>query len=119
MAKLKAINKTKDTIIASNVRLANNIITRIIGLLLDSSLSEDFGLLIKPAKQIHAYGMRFTFDAIFIDKNDKVIHLIEKMKPWSSPSKLIWNSKKVLEISAGVIAKTNTEIGDIIIFEDN
>ena len=113
---MKAINKTKDTTIATRVRLANNIITRMVGLLLDSHLPEDTGLLIVPGKQIHSFFMRFIFDAVFIDKEGKVIHLIEKMHPWKC-SKLMLKSKQVLELSAGTIEKTNTEIGDIIDFQ--
>lgn len=113
---MKAINKTKNTTIATNVKIANNMITRMVGLLLDSHLPEDKGLLIVPGKQIHSFFMRFIFDAIFIDKEGRVIHLIEKMHPWKC-SKLVLKSKQVLELPAGTIEKSQTEINDIIEFE--
>lgn len=113
---MKAINKTKNNTVATRVKLANNMISRMVGLLLDSHLPEDSGLLIVPGKQIHSFFMRFIFDAVFIDKEGRIIHLIEKMHPWKC-SKLVLKSKQVLELSAGTIEKTNIEIDDIIVFE--
>ncbi|MEW5819536.1 MAG: DUF192 domain-containing protein [Cyanobacteriota bacterium] len=112
---MKAINKTKNSTIASNVRLAKNPLSRMVGLLLDSNLPDDTGLLIVPGKQIHSWFMRFTFDAVFINKEGNVIHLIENMKPWKC-SKLLLKAKSVLELPAGTIAKTNIDINDKIEF---
>lgn len=113
---MKAINKTKANTIATRIKLANNIISRMVGLLLDSHLPEDSGILIVPGKQIHSFFMRFIFDAVFIDKEGNVIHLIERMHPWKC-SKLMLKSKQVLELSAGTIEKANIELGDVIVFE--
>lgn len=112
---MKAINKTKNVSIAEDVRIANNPFTRMVGLLLDSYLPQNCGLVIEPGKQIHSFFMRFTFDALFIDKNGIVVHLIENMKPWGA-SKLVLKSRKVFELPAGTIEKTGTEVGDEIEF---
>lgn len=112
---VKAINTTKNIVIVSRVRVANNPVTRFLGLLPESHLPEDDGLLLVPCRSIHSYFMRFIFDAVFIDKTNKVVHLIENMKPWTASS-YIWKSKKVLELPAGTISRKSIEINDIIEF---
>jgi uncharacterized membrane protein (UPF0127 family) len=55
--------------------------------------------------------MRFTFDAIFLDKDLRVVHLAPEMKPWRI-SKMVFSAKSVLELPAGFIFQTGTELGD-------
>jgi uncharacterized membrane protein (UPF0127 family) len=55
--------------------------------------------------------MRFVFDAIFLDENHRVVHLVPEMKPWKMSS-LVWAAKSVLELPAGAIARSGTELGD-------
>ena len=111
----KVINKTKNTTIAIKVKIANNFIGRTIGLLNRSSITEEEGLLIIPCKSIHSIFMRFEFDAVFLDKNNQVVHLINKM-PKGKVSSFIWQSNKVLELAPGMIEKTNIEIGDVLYY---
>jgi uncharacterized membrane protein (UPF0127 family) len=55
--------------------------------------------------------MRFVFDAIFLDKNLKVVHLVREMKPWRI-SKMVFSAQSVLELPAGLIFQTATALGD-------
>ena len=55
--------------------------------------------------------MKFVFDAVFLDKDLKVVHLMRDMPAWR-PSKMVWQAKSVLELPAGMIAQTGTELGD-------
>jgi len=52
-----------------------------------------------------------VFDAVFLDKELRVVHLMNEMKPWRA-SKMIWAAHSVLEVPAGIIAQTATQIGD-------
>ena len=113
---MKAINKTKDVTLVLDVKIASNPLSRGIGLLLHSTLPEEEGLLIVPCKSIHSFLMRFEFDALFLDRDGKVVHLVKRVKP-SKITRHIWEAYQVLEISAGIIENTNTETGDIIVFE--
>lgn len=61
--------------------------------------------------------MRFVFDAVFIDKNGKVVYLITQMQPWKV-SPYIGKAKKVLELSSGIITEKNIQIGDTLEFVD-
>ncbi len=109
--RLTAINLTRDVRLTECGRIADGFVTRLVGLLRDKTLAQGDGLWIKPCNSIHSIGMHFLFDAIFLDKNLKVVHLMHEMKPWRI-SKLVFSAHSVLEVPAGIIAQTATEIGD-------
>ncbi len=104
-------NLTRQTSIADRVQVADNSLTRMIGLLGHFALEADAGLWIVPCNSIHSFGMRFLFDAIFLDRDLKVVHLVSTMKPWRV-SALIWSAKSVLELPGGAIKRTGTLVGD-------
>ena len=60
------------------IKIANNFFKRFLGLMGKKKLPGGEGLLIAPCKSIHMCFMRFSIDAIFIDKNFviKKFHLI-------------------------------------------
>jgi uncharacterized protein len=109
--RLTVNNLTRGHRLVRTGRIADNLPTRVIGLLLDSAIAEGTGLWIVPCNSIHSIGMRFVFDAIFLDKHNCVVHLVREMKPWRI-SKMVFESHSVLEIPPGLIAVSGTELGD-------
>ena len=61
--------------------------------------------------------MKFSFDAVFLDKTNRVIYLIEKMKPLQV-SPIVFSAVSVLELAEGVIEKTDLQISDVLDFID-
>ena len=108
---LTAINVTRGVRLTTCGRVADTFYTRLIGLLRDKTLEYGDGLWIKPCNSIHSIGMKFKFDAIFLDKNLRVVHLVREMKPWRI-SKMVFSAHSVLELPAGLISQTVTELGD-------
>jgi len=112
MAKrLIATNSTRGAALTENARVADTILTRLVGLLRDSHLEPGDGLWIVPCNSIHSFAMRFVFDAIFLDKQLRVVHLKSEMKPWRT-SALIFSAHSVLELPPGTIHRTGTQPGD-------
>jgi uncharacterized membrane protein (UPF0127 family) len=110
-ARLVARNVTRGTALAECGRVADGAVSRLVGLLRDTQLAHGDGLWIVPCNSIHSFGMKFIFDAIFLDKQQRVVHLMREMKPWRmSPLKFAAHS--VLELPAGLIAASATELGD-------
>ena len=109
----QAFNTTRQSVVAAEVRMANQFFSRLIGLMGQPGLPPQEGLWIVPCADIHSCFMRFEFDAIFVDKQHKVLHLVERMKPWRI-SKLVRGGHAVLELPAGAVAASGTEIGDLI-----
>ncbi len=108
---LTATNLTRGTSLAHCARVADTPATRVVGLLHDTMLAEGDGLWIVPCNSIHSFWMKFIFDAVFLDKKLRVVHLVREMKPWRI-SKIAFSAHSVLELPPGLIAKTLTEIGD-------
>ena len=109
--RLTAINTTRDVRLTECARVADGLLTRLVGLLRDRQLAQGDGLWIIPCNSIHSIGMKFIFDAIFLDKNLRVVHLMREMKPWRI-SKIVFSAHSVLELPAGLISQTATGLGD-------
>ena len=114
----KIINKSNNKLLADKVKIAGNFIDRLVGLLNRSDLSMGEGLLIVSCNSIHSFGMRFNFDAAFLDKNNKVVHVIKKMRAWRV-SPIIFKAHSVLELPAGALNEAEVKIGDYLEFIQN
>ena len=65
-----------------------------LGLLRDKQLKQGDGLWIVPCNSIHSIGMKFVFDAVFLDKDLRVVHLMREMRPWQI-SKMVFSAHSV------------------------
>ena len=104
-------NKTKQTFLAYRMRVADSILSRLVGLLGRRSLEPDSGLWIFPSRGIHTLGMMFDIDVIFLDRDLKVVAVREVVHPFSMTG-LHLDAESVLELPAHTIFKSRTEIGD-------
>lgn len=110
-------NRTRDVALAERARSAETFVSRSIGLLSSKGLAEGEGLWIAPCNSIHTWFMRFTIDALFLDRDDRVVKVVERMGPW----KMTWiapKAKGVLELPAGTIARTGTKLGDQLVRDE-
>jgi len=76
-----------------------------------SSLQKGDGLLIIPGNSIHTHFMRFPIDVLYLDKTWRVVAIDENMKPWRI-GRIHRNAHSVLELPAGMVAATDTQVGD-------
>lgn len=109
-------NKTKETFLAFRVRVADSILSRLVGLLGRRSLPADSGVWIVPSNAIHTFGLLFTFDAVLVDKDFKVVGIRELLRPF----RIVWpnfKAESVIELPAHTIFKSRTEIGDQLIID--
>jgi uncharacterized protein len=109
-------NETKGTFLAFRVRVADSVLSRLIGLLGKRSLKPDSGVWIVPANSIHTIGMLFSFDVVMIDKDFRVVSTREMVKPF----RLILPKRRaesVIELPAHSIFRSRTEVGDKLVIE--
>src|SRR5437868_1074293 len=109
-------NKSRETFLAFRVRVADSILSRLVGLLGRRSLQPDSGVWIVPANAVHTVGMMFSFDLVLIDKNFKVVGLRELVRPFriTMPER---KAESVLELPAHSIFRSRTKIGDQLVIE--
>ena len=111
-----AWNKTRGSMVGTGIRVADTFVSRLRGLLFTESLGPGEGLWISPCNSIHSFGMRFEFDAVFLGPGEKVVGRYERFRR-NRISRVFWNARGVLELPAGTIERTGTEVGDEIRFE--
>jgi uncharacterized protein len=110
-------NETRGTCLIEHGRAALTHWSRTKGLLGTNSLQPGDGLLIQPCNSIHSFGMRYPFDAVFIDREGIVLHTISRMKPHRL-SRHVFRARGVLELPAGTIDATGTVKGDRVRISD-
>ena len=103
-------NQTRGTTVAEKVILADNPWLRLRGLLGRDSLPAGEGILLTPSPSIHSAFMRFEFDAVFLDRNMRVLRLVERLPAWRARSAK--GGRSVLELAAGEIQARGLQVGD-------
>ncbi len=61
--------------------------------------------------------MRFAIDALFLDREGRVVRAAERLRPWT-PMIVARGAVEVVELRAGAVAETGTQAGDDLVFED-
>ena len=64
------------------VEKADTFFKRLIGLIGRKKIDSATGLLIAPCNSIHMLFMRFSIDAIFIDKEFRIKKIVRNLKTW-------------------------------------
>ena len=110
---MKIQNSRNNAIISENGKYAIKFLDQALGLLLRSNPRS---LLFKTRFGIHTLFLSHFIDVLIIDDIFVVRQKKEQLSPFSFS---FWNPtyKYVLELPAGTIQKTDTQIGDTLIFD--
>ncbi|MFH1191188.1 MAG: DUF192 domain-containing protein [Candidatus Omnitrophota bacterium] len=110
---MRIINLRNNVVLADKVKLANTFWSRLVGLLNRSSLEKGEALVLKPSYAIHTLFMRFSIDALFLDKNSNVVGIIHAIKPFRfSPA--YFGGQLTIEFPEKTLQTTQTQLGDVI-----
>ena len=104
------INRTRESVVCEHTEIADNPWLRLKGLLGRKSLESGHGILLMPSPSIHSAFMRFEFDAVFLDKEFRVLRIEGHIRPWRAL--MAKGTKSVLELAAGEIESRGLEVGD-------
>jgi uncharacterized membrane protein (UPF0127 family) len=113
---IRTINKTKNTVIAQETEVADTAFSRLKGLLGRDNLPAGCGLVITQCRSIHMFFMRFGIDVIFVDRKNRVVGTVKRIKPFAL-SPYFWRATKAIELPEGVIDGTRTAVGDEVVVE--
>jgi uncharacterized protein len=87
--------------------------SRMKGLLGRSELRPGEGILLRPASAIHTFFMRFPIDAVFLDRDWRVLAIAGDVAPWRTAGRK--GAKAVLELPAGESARRGLRPGDLLV----
>jgi uncharacterized protein len=114
---LRAFNISRQTVVATRLKVGGTFWGRLIGLLGQSGLSPGEGLWIFPCRAIHTLGMRFSIDVIFLDHGNNVVRTAAAV----APSRVRFGGREArsaVELAVGVIEQSCTVPGDRIEFTE-
>ena len=84
------------------------------GLMLRRSLPPDEGMLFRGAGEIHMFFMRFPIDAVFCDRDLRVLRVARGLRPWRMAATR--GARVVIELADGVA--TDVQPGDVLRIEE-
>ena len=93
------LRTSEGRVVCARCALAVGPWTRFRGLLGRAELADDEGMLFRPTGSIHMFFMRFAIDAVFCDRDLKVIDVERDLKPWRTASRR--GAKVVVELPVG------------------
>ena len=113
MKMVKVTNATRGRTIGTRVGLADSWWTRLRGLIGRPALESDEGLLIKPCRGVHMWGMTYPIDVAFLDRENEVVALYRDLAP-GARTRWHGSARAALELPGGKLAETGTEVGDVV-----
>ena len=112
---VEIVNLTKNVVVGTRIRVADNAIARFVGLLGSQSLESGCGLLIEPSSGIHTFDMGFPIDVVSLDAHMRVLGTWEKLGPFRFAA-IHWRTRRVLELPVGTIGTSRIEVSDQLCF---
>ncbi|MDD9952778.1 MAG: DUF192 domain-containing protein [Candidatus Woesearchaeota archaeon] len=112
-------NKSKETVLHENPRWATSVWQLAKGFMFTAPKNDALIMVFSSPQEVRLH-MLFVFapiDVIALNESGKVIAIKEEFKPWT-----FWHpgvkASAVLELPAGTIARSRTEVGDTIQLPD-
>ena len=106
------LKRENGDVVCDRCVVADSPASRMRGLLGRSELRPGEGLLLRPASSIHTCFMRFPIDAVFLDRDWRVVGISDDIQPWRAASSR--GAKAVLELPAGESDRRGLELGDLL-----
>jgi len=107
-------NRNRESFVGLRVVPADTWRMRLKGLLGNTGTRREDGIWLMPSRGLHTFGMRFPVDLIYLNSANRVIYLVERLRPFRiSPIKR--KCASILEMRTRAIASSNTQVGDELI----
>lgn len=97
---MKVFNATRGLLVSTSASRADTFSSRLFGLIPRRELGAEEGLWLEPCAMIHMCFMSFAIDAVFLDKDLRVLRVLEDFRPWRF-SPWVSGARGVLELPSG------------------
>ncbi len=113
---MKIICRETQRVLAERVILCDTAWTRLRGLI-GRTIGRGTCLCITPCDRIHTCFMSYPIDAVFVDRENRVVHVEPALVPWRATRK-VSGAVAVLESRIGWIAETAIRTGQQLVWAD-
>ena len=107
------LERPDGALVCERCLLTETPLARMKGLLGRAGLKRGEGILLRPASSIHMWFMRFAIDAVFLDRENRVLRVAERLGPWRLAG--CRGAKAVLELAAGECERVGLAPGDRVV----
>ncbi len=97
------------SVVAERVHRARSLSERARGLLRRPPLGPGEALVIEPTRSVHTFGMRYSIDVCFCDREWLVLHVVTSLRP-RRITRWVRRARYVLEAPAGALE--GLDLGD-------
>ncbi len=111
------VTDTEGRVIARSVTRADSEVSKTIGLLTKSKLSDGDGMWFPRCKVIHTWGMRTSIDVVFLDARCEIVRIVEWAKTWRVYTGGA-NASAVVELAPGTVRRSELRVGDVLRLEE-
>jgi uncharacterized membrane protein (UPF0127 family) len=115
MRRVSVVNRTTSRTIFENAAMTEGFSERLTGLMFRNKPLEFDALVIDKCDSIHTFFMRFAIDAIFLNKEGRIIRIVKNIKPFRIILP-ISNACYVIECESRETTEQNFHTGDTIEF---
>ncbi len=121
MPTMRAVNRTRGTVLCEHLEDAGGLAGQSRGLLGRDGLAEGHGMLFvagrfTPFMWMHMFFMHFAIDIVFLDRDGRVLKIDRELRPWRVSS-LVIGARRALELQAGAAERSQTQAGDLVTVE--
>jgi hypothetical protein len=108
-------NVDREALLGDRIRVAERWWSRTRGLL-GRHLHQREGLLIRPCRAVHMFGMHYAIDVAFLDAEGRVVAAYPDLRP-ARMTGYHRSAAAALELPAGMLTRTGTQVGDRLSME--
>jgi hypothetical protein len=109
---MKIYHRATGRCLAEKVALANTFFKRLRGLMFRRRrLAPAEALWLRPTSGVHTFWMLFAIDVIFLDRELRIVKLVENMRPFRVTRPHL-AARSALEMSAHTISRAALKVGD-------
>lgn len=107
-------NYTKNTIIAEEYKICRSFLAKLRGQMFRKEIKPMiFEFSHEQKTDLHSFFVKEAIDVIYVNESWEVVELVHEFMP-KKLHKAREKARYILEMPAGTIAMTDTEIGDVI-----
>lgn len=99
---LQLIDPASGRVLADRIERPRTLFGRGLGLMFRAGLPAGSAMWIDPCDGIHMFWMRFAIDALFLDRERRVVRVVRRLRPWRLVP-YVRRARSVVELPAGTL----------------